>query len=253
MIGVFDSGIGGLSALAPLRTLLPQADILYIADTASLPLGEKHPRDIRARMESALSLFRDAHVDAVLFACGTASSLLTDECKARFAFPIFDIITPTQSAARSLPRDARIALLSTEAAAKAGSFASALAVRGERVYSLACPTLIPMVEKGAPYDPRTLLHAMSPLFALSPTALVLGCTHFSLVKREIAAYFPAARLLDPAACAAAALAAYMTKTDKTKEAGMTRFLVTRDPNRFARAATRVLGSPVFAEQISFPT
>lgn len=250
MIGVFDSGVGGLSSLIPLKKLLPAADILYLADTAALPLGEKSDEEIRARIALALAFFDGEGADAVLLACGTASSLVTDECKAEFAFPIYDIIAPTASAARCLSKDARILLLSTPAAARAGRFAAAFARGSHPVYTLACPAFVHMAEGRIPKAPHRIERVLAPLFPLSPDVLVLGCTHFSLLKEEIALCYPEARIFDPAYCGAAAVAAHRKHADK--EAGQVHFFTTGDPRPFAASASRILGHSITATKIHYP-
>lgn len=251
MIGIFDSGLGGLSSLTPLRAQAPRADIVYLADTAALPLGEKSDREIRARVHAAVSLFATLGADAVLLACGTASSLFPEECKDIFAFPIFDIIKPTVKAAEALPREARIAILSTDAAARAGSFSAAFARTAHPVYSLACPALVRMAEGLLPRTAEGLEQALAPILPVEPQVVVLGCTHFSLLFAEISPLFPHARVLDAAACAAAAV----TRVDERgicEGKGKTAFLTTGDPTRFAARAARILGYPVCAERTRLP-
>lgn len=253
MIGIFDSGVGGLSALAPLRRMMPNADLLYLADTAALPLGEKSDGEISSRVGRALALFRSKSVSAVLLACGTASSLITEECKARFPFPIFDIIKPTASTARSLPPSATTVLLSTEAAARAGAFASALSRRHLPVFTLACPAFVRMAESGKRPSRRAIRRILSPVLPLAPSGVILGCTHFSLLQSEIAAALPHARIFDAAALGAVALSAHLYGTKESTGSGTTEFLVTGDPRRFQKAAARVLRRPVRAKQISLPS
>lgn len=253
MIGVFDSGVGGLSALAPLRRMMPSADILYLADTAALPLGEKSDAEISSRISRALSCFRAESVSAVLLACGTASSLITEECKERFPFPIFDIISPTASTARSLPPSATVVLLSTEAAARAGVFASALSRRALPVFTLACPAFVRMAESGKHPSRKALCRILSPILPLAPSGVILGCTHFSLLEKEIAAALPHARIFDAAALGAVALAAHLYGTKEETGCGTTRFFVTGDPRRFERSAARVLKHPVRATPITLPS
>ncbi len=246
MIGVFDSGIGGLSALLPLEALLPKADILYYADTASLPLGEKSDEEIRARTLRALCFFAQAGVDGVLLACGTASSLLTEECKESFAFPMMDIISPTEAAIKSMPKRARVLLLGTPAAIRSGVFASALARRGSTVFSLPCPRFVRLAEGGAPYSARVIRKTLAPACALAPDAVVLGCTHFPFLKEEIAATLKSTRLIDAAACAAAAAASRFDGEGK----GEIRFFTTGDPQPFEKRASRVLRRAVKAQRIT---
>lgn len=253
MIGVFDSGLGGLSALAPLRRMLPEADIAYFADTDALPLGEKTDAEIVGRVLRALGFFSALGADAVLLACGTASSLFPEECKAQFAFPIFDIIAPTAAAVRQLPRDARVVLIATSAAVRSGRFALTLVRTDEAVLSLPCPRLVLLAEGKHPPSEEALARAVFPLPHLCPDAVVLGCTHFSLLSPALSRLLPRARLFDAAACGAAALAARV-RTEKAKEGeGSLRFFVTGDPRPFEKGASRILGHPVRAERIALPS
>ena len=244
MIGVFDSGLGGLSALFPLLKLSPRADILYYADTAALPLGEKSDSEIRARLCRALGFFAAEGVDGVLLACGTASSLLTDKCKFSFTFPIIDILSPVAGVLRALPKDASVLVLGTHASVRAARFSTALARGDAPVFSLPCPALVEAAESGKKRDKR-IFRALAPAKALSPQAVVLGCTHFSLLAREISAHFPASRIVDAASLGAAAIAARLPLDGE----GTLRFVTTGDPSRFSVGASRVLSRPVQAEQI----
>ena len=244
MIGVFDSGLGGLSAFLPLTKLMPQADLCYYADTAALPLGERKDPEILARISTALAFFDDLGVTGVLLACGTASSLLTEECKEKFSFPILDIITPTTHAARSLKVGSHILLLATEAATRKGQFAAALARMGHSVSSLACPALVRIAEGNAAKG-ESVAEALLPAHAAVPDAIVLGCTHFSLLKQEIAALYPHTRLIDAAACGASAACARFHSEGEGKR----RFFVTGDPILFSAKAEKTLGFSVKAEKI----
>lgn len=249
MIGVFDSGLGGLCALSHLLRLLPQADFWYFADTAALPLGEKSPKEIRERVWRALSFLEKQGADGVLLACGTASSLFTVPWRDRLSIPIFDIIEPTAKAARALSKKASVLVLATSAAVASGSFSAALARTDRPVFSLPCPALVKMAEKGR-LSPRKLARALSPVVALHPDATVLGCTHFSLLRDPIGARLPETRLLDAAACGANAVASHFLNTPAAYGRGTLRFFVTGDPVRFSAHAAPILRRPVAAEKIT---
>ena len=244
MIGVFDSGIGGLSALAPLTRLMPSADILYYADTAALPLGVKRDEEILERLLLALRFFEKAAVSGVLLACGTASGIYKEKCKEPFTFHIIDVISPTATAVRSLPKRDRVLLLATPAAVRSGIFASALARRDTTLFSIPCPRLVRLSEKGNA-SPARVERAMGTAPLLHPDAVVLGCTHFSHLKPAISTLLPRARLIDAATCAAAAAASRFENAGK----GTCRFLVTGDPTRFEARAEEILARPVRAEKI----
>lgn len=249
MIGVFDSGLGGLASLSPLRERLPRSDVLYLADTAALPLGEKRDGEIRARVRGALAFFEERGADAVLLACGTASSLITNECKEKFTFPIFDVITPVARAVSALPLEARVALLCTEAAARTGTFAAALARGDAPVYSLACPAFVQMAEGVLPRTPMRIRRVLSSILPAAPDAVVLGCTHFSLLRREIARALPHARIFDAALCGAESTAAFIRRSGTQAEEGRTRFFTTAPPARFDAAASHILKERVRAMEV----
>ena len=244
MIGVFDSGLGGLSALPTLASLAPHADILYYADTAALPLGEKSDEEISARLWRALVYFASEGVSGVLLACGTASSLLTQKCKESFAFPIIDIISPTASALRALPKGTRTLFLGTPAAVRAARFPCRLARGNAPVFSLPCPKLVSLAESGKASLNR-VARILSPAVSLLPEAVVLGCTHFSLLSAEISAVFPTAHVFDAAALGAAATAARLTHEGE----GTLRFRTTGDPAHFNARASHILARTVCAEKI----
>ncbi len=247
MIGVFDSGLGGLCALSHLSRLLPEADLWYFADTAALPLGEKSPSEIRDRTLRALTFFEKKGADGVLLACGTASSLFTEEWRKKLSVPIFDIISPTAKAALSLSKRASLLVLATPAAVASGAFPLALARREQPVFSLPCSPLVKMAEKGM-LSHRKLARVLSPAIALRPDAVVLGCTHFSLLQEPLGALLPDTRLLDAAACGAAATAAHFHGTPASRGKGERRFFATENPARFSSRASHILGYPVFAER-----
>lgn len=234
MIGVFDSGAGGLCALSHLLRLRPHGAFCYYADTAALPFGEKSPAFIRERISRALAFFESAGADGVLFACGTASSYL--EWKEPFPFPVFDIITPAACAAKDF---ARVGLICTRASAACGRFARTLAQKTHcTVLSLPCPSLVTLAESGRRAKKKELSRALAPIAVASPDALVLGCTHFSLLAPQIARVLPHTPLIDAAACAAENAMQGIPPKD---EPPSLRFAVTGELPAFQKTACRVLG------------
>ena len=140
----------------------------------------------------------------------------------------------------------------TMAAARAGAFAAALAQRDAPVFSLACPALVRIAEGDIIGRKRAVTRTLAPLFSVRPTAIVLGCTHFSLLQPIIAAHFPSAYILDAAACAASATAAYVMAHAAKEEAGRTLFFTTGAPAPFSGKASRILGYSTHAEHLPFP-
>ncbi len=239
MIAVFDSGVGGLSSLLPLMRRLKQTDLLYFADGAALPLGEKTPAEIADRLHRALTYLSSFRPSAVLLACGTASAFCDDEMRARFPFPIFDVIAPTAAALCRAEPTGRILLLGTAATVRAGVFARAIAKHGYRVDALPCPRLVSLAEAPIAPDPALLWNITRPAARLAPAHLVLGCTHFSLLSSQLSALFPTARLWDAATLAAHAVADALPP--QPPERGECRFLTTA-----VRGALRRRLSPYFS-------
>lgn len=245
MIGVFDSGVGGLCALSHLCRLLPHTDILYYADTAHLPFGCREASEICAYTRRALAFFRTAQVDAVLVACGTAGSLALEKCKEDFTFPLFDVITPAAHAACEASHSKRIAVAATAATVKSGAFTravQAIAPRAE-VLSLACPAFVPLAEEGASAGEQffAVQKALSPIRDWQADTLILGCTHFPLLRGTIEALFPHLTIIDAAKEGARALAAAVSVPE---EEGRVRFFVTEGASRFRERASFVLHTEI---------
>ena len=246
MIGVFDSGVGGLSVLVSLRRALPAADLLYYADTARLPFGTRSPALIRRFAREAGERFFGWGADRVQVACGTVSALALDEIAAAARCPAAGVILPAVEKIAADRRN-RVLILSTEATAKSRVFETALSKRSPGVVtlSLGCPLFVSLVECGffQRNDPallslvgRTLSRGQS----FFPDAILLGCTHFRLLSPLISSLFPGVPLYDCGEEAATALADSAAGGGRTGD-GTLRIFVSDDPERFRRAAERAVG------------
>ena len=242
MIGIYDSGIGGLTALSRLRSRLTRADLLYLADTAHLPYGEKSPRQIREYARSAFSFLERQGVSQILVACGTVSTSVLEADPILDTLPSVGVVRPAVD--RALASGCkRIAVLATSATVASGVFQRLLRASGCSVLPLACPSFVPLIEGGVHLDdPRLLTHVrtvLAPLLAFAPDAILLGCTHFPILSPLIAGLFPSARLIDSAQTAADSL----VYTEEDGEHGETSFFVTDDPARFREAAQAIYPIP----------
>ena len=244
MIGVFDSGIGGLSVLSALRAAYPCADLLYYADTARLPYGGRSPALIRRFAREAGERFAAFGADYLAVACGTVSALALDEIAATANCPVSGVIRPVSE---TLARDGRrrVLILSTEATANARAFGKVLAalIPGVVTLSLGCPLFVPLVENGcfAPNDPAVLSllgRTLAPGQTFFPDAVLLGCTHFRLLASAISALFPGVPLYDCGEAAARAVPETFGRGG-----GTLRVFVSDNPDRFRRAALRTGGLP----------
>lgn len=239
MIGVFDSGIGGLAVLGLLRAAYPAADLLYYADTANLPYGGRSPALIRRFARAAGARFNEWGADFVQVACGTVSSLALDEIRDAAGCPVSGVVAPVVRAlARAEKR--RVLILSTEATAKSRVFDAALTAArpGIETLSLGCPLFVPLVECGcfSRNDPALLSfvgRALAPGQNFFPDAILLGCTHFRLLSPLISSLFPCVPVYD---CGEEAATAVPERFGEGN--GSLRVYVSDDPERFRRAAER---------------
>jgi glutamate racemase len=189
-IGIFDSGIGGLTVVRQMHQVLPHEDLVYLGDTARVPYGTKSPTTVvRFACEDTQFLLQQG-VKAVVVACNTASAWALATLKGRFAVPIFGVILPGVEAALGQTRNQRIGIIGTSATIRSHAYRTAIHERrhGVRVHERACPLLVPLVEEGWLRHSVTLsvLHEyLEPLMRYDVDTLVLGCTHYPLLKRAI--------------------------------------------------------------------
>ena len=203
MIGVFDSGVGGLTALAELRRLLPRTDMIYLADREHAPYGTKSEEEILSLAENCIKRLITAGAEKILIACCTASTLhsrLTEGARG-ITTPI---IAPAARAAQRVSRG-KIAVIATEATVRSHAFRRELLAIGEcEVTEHAAQELVAMVESGASdqnplssEEKSTLSRLLEPIEASRADTLILGCTHFPHLRGHIAAMLPCVKLISP--------------------------------------------------------
>ena len=204
MIGVFDSGVGGMTALAELRRLLPSADITYLADRENAPYGTKSEDKILECAENCIGRLRDVGAEKILIACCTASTLyprMSAEAKS-ISIPI---ISPAADAAAEASENGRIAVIATSATVRSRAFTREIRLRREaKMLELSAQPLVAMVEGGArdgiplkSEDERVLEEIIAPIRAFGADTLVLGCTHFSHLGEHISSRLDGVRLISP--------------------------------------------------------
>ncbi|MBO5653134.1 MAG: glutamate racemase [Clostridia bacterium] len=239
MIGVFDSGVGGLSAFLALARALPETDLAYYADSAHLPLGERSAEEIRALVLTGVCALEAMGATRVLLACGTASAVALSKCKETFTFPVYGILEAGCKAAAEASKNGRIAVIATPATIRSHAYGVGIrALRPEAlVTELACPALVAAAETG---DLSAVKAALSPLSGVQADTLILGCTHFPLLREAIGREIPTARLIDPAALTADHLVS-LCREDPKKETGQRALFTTGDPLSFAKRAEALFG------------
>jgi glutamate racemase len=248
MVCVYDSGVGGLTALRALRRAVPECDVVYFGDTARVPYGVRDDATVSRYAREVLDYLSALSPSAVLVACGTVSTVFLPKARGLYPFPIFGVAEAGVRAAVAAAPSGRIAVLGTEATVRSGYFGREITARlpHAALTQLACPLFVALAEGGytAPCDPiarvavETLL---APLLPKDPEAILLGCTHFPWLASHIAHLFPRATLIDPSAEAVAELAPLLADEVGT---GKTEYLVTDGATSFLRAAHRMTGTGV---------
>jgi len=190
-IGVFDSGIGGLTVVKALRDLLPNENVSYLGDTARVPYGPKSPETVQRYAVELAGMLIKQNAKALVVACNTVSSVALPTLTKSFPVPIIGVIEPGAKAALAVTRTKHIGVIGTRATIRSGAYEKALrAVDGNvQVSSQACPLLVPLIEEGLLYDPVTeqmILRYLEPLLGEEVDTLVLGCTHYPLLTGAIA-------------------------------------------------------------------
>ena len=190
-IGVFDSGVGGLTVAREIMRQLPEERLIYFGDTARLPYGNKSKKTIIRYSEQIIRFLRTKEVKAIVVACNTASSYALDEVRKIVDVPIIGVINAGARAAVSATKNGKIGVIGTEGTINSGTYAEVLKEMkpGVEVFGKACPLLVPLVEEGLLHDTVTDEIASRYLSVLKEKyidTLVLGCTHYPLLRSTIA-------------------------------------------------------------------
>ena len=190
-IGVFDSGIGGLTVVAALQDLLPCETIFYIGDTARVPYGGKSRKTVERYSVEIGGLLLAEQAKILVVACNTASALAVPRMQNIFKVPVQGVVTPGAAAAVKATKNKRIGVIGTRATIASGAYEHAISAHDPEalVFSAACPLLVPLIEEGLFDDPVTdqlLARYLAPLLGRDIDTLVLGCTHYPLLREAIA-------------------------------------------------------------------
>jgi glutamate racemase len=190
-IGVFDSGVGGLTVVKALREVLPNENIVYLGDTARVPYGPKSPETVQRYAAELAGMLMQRNAKALVVACNTVSSVALPLLTERFSAPVIGVIEPGARAALQATRNRHIGVIGTRATIRSGAYETALraADNNVRVSSRACPLLVPLIEEGLLNDDvtdRMIMRYLEPMLSDGIDTLVLGCTHYPLLTNAIA-------------------------------------------------------------------
>ena len=248
-IGVFDSGIGGLTVVSALRRLLPDESIYYIGDTARVPYGGKSPTTVQRYSLEIASLLLREDAKAIVVACNTASSVALDALQGHLPVTVSGVIAPGAEAAIAVTRNGHIGVIGTRATIKSGSYERALRALTPdvRVSATACPLLVPLIEEGwlaSDITDEVLLHYLRPMLDAGIDTLVLGCTHYPLLRPAIGRLLgDRVKLVDAAENCAASVRVLLGREKLNAaagEGGRLRVALTDPPDSFLQIANDAL-------------
>jgi glutamate racemase len=256
-IGVFDSGFGGLTVLKALLELVPAADYLYFGDTARLPYGSKSVETVARYAVEAAHYLESHGAQMLVIACNTATALALDQITAAAHVPVVGVVEPGAEAAAATSRNKRVVVVGTDATVSSHAYRKALVARGLEAHEKACPLLVPLVEEGWVEHPVTeevariyLAEAFADGFR-DADVLVLGCTHYPLLKpllRRVAP--PHVTIVDSAESTARVVASHLQKllpmlpAQEDGSPPRLSFFATDSTEKFRRLGQRFLGRTI---------
>ena len=256
-IGIFDSGVGGLTVLRQVARQLPLESIVYFGDTARVPYGTRSTAEILQFVREIINWMLQQQAKMVIMACNTSSALVLKTVQAEFPIPIVGTILPGSLAAAKLGR--RIGVIATPATVASNAYKQAIKAIDLtlQVWQVACPEFVPLIEQNRVFDPYTAQVAqqyLAPLLAENIDTLVYGCTHYPHLEPILRLLLPpGVKLLDPAIHVVATATQQLDLLDLTNTAIPplpTRFCVSGCPQNFAQSAQLLLGCTPMVEKIS---
>jgi glutamate racemase len=264
-IGVFDSGVGGLTVLKALQQALPGESFIYLGDTARLPYGTKSAGTVERYAVQAARVLVERGIRALVVACNTASAVALTRLRSAYApLPVFGVVGPGALAAARASSNGCIAVVGTESTVRGGAYQRAIMAErpDARVLARACPLLVALAEEGWVTGdvPRSVLEAYLGVWLMQPSSawradcLLLGCTHFPILRPLIADVAgPAVTIVDSASTTAAAVreALYAGPPHAAPQdaAGQRMLLATDDQSRFARVGEIFLGERICSSDV----
>ena len=252
-IGIFDSGVGGLTVYREIRSALPQEDILYLGDTARVPYGIRSPQTVLKYATANTNFLKQQNIKLLIIACNTASAVAMQTLsKIYHDIPIIDVVQPGARRAAAVTRNRRIGVIGTEATIRSSAYEQAIQHIDHtiKVFGRACPLFVPLAEEGwySCDDPIAMLTAQRYLaffHGMNIDTLVLGCTHYPILKEVIQATLgEKIELVDSAeetARETVAVLEHFGLRRRNGTGGADTFFVTDVPTRFIETGSRFLG------------
>ena len=256
-IGVFDSGVGGLTVLRAIREALPREPTIYLADLYHFPYGPRYQEEVRGFAFDIIRYLESRDVKLVVIACNTATAAALNQARELFEVPIVGVIRPGAQAAVDATKNNRIGVISTEGTTRSQEYLHAIKDLDPLVgvYQKACPDLVDIVEAGEADSARAdeaLRRDLADIVRIGADTLVLGCTHYPLLRPAIARVFPDAFQLVDSASTTAAKVERMLDHSRLRADGAEpshEVLVTAMPEHFHSVASNIFGEAIEAEEV----
>jgi glutamate racemase len=251
-IGVFDSGIGGLTVLHEIIEALPRESTVYLGDTARAPYGSKSAETVLRYSFENCEFLVEKGVKLIVVACNTSTAIALDRLETSLNVPVVGVIEPGVRSALATTKNKKIGVIGTEATIQSGAYTRALKASDPEVevYSRACPLFVPLVEEGWTDNAVVEMTVQAYLGSLKQSGidtLILGCTHYPLLKKTLRNYLGSGvRLIDSAEETAKEVALTLRKSGSAVKSGKGShgFFVTDAPDRFIKVGRRFLGDKV---------
>lgn len=258
-IGVFDSGVGGLTVARAVLRHVPQARLLYLADSAHVPYGPRPLAQVRDFALQIIAFLFAQGADAVVMGCNMSSAAGAHAAaREQFTQPVFEVIGPGSAAACAESRGGNIGVIATQGTVNSGAYGRALRACGaSAILEQACPAFVPLVERGVTDGPEAkaaVAEYLTPLRDAGIDTLVFGCTHYPFLRAPIARFLgDGVTLIDPAEYAARQVAALYGAGSANPDHARHRFFSSGDPDSLRREGERFLGIPlIHVEQVHVP-
>ena len=251
-IGVFDSGLGGLTVLKALASVVPNADYLYFGDTARLPYGSKSAETVTHYALDAAKHLEGLGAEMLVVACNTATALSLDAITKGLKIPVVGVIEPGAQAAAQASQKKKVVVIGTEATVASHAYQKALRTLGIDAHEKACPLFVPVVEEG--WSEHLVTDQVARIYLdeafggdyRDADVLVLGCTHYPLIKPVLQRLEPGVTIVDSAESTARAVAAKLGNPDRSNGKPGMRFIATDSVEKFRLLGERFLRQPIDA-------
>ena len=254
MIGIFDSGVGGLTVVRAILEQVPGYDIVYFGDTAHTPYGTKSSETVIDYSIKNIEFLLSQGAKVIVIACNTASSVATAEVLERFSVPIFEVITPAVEMALQISKNFNFGVIGTRATVTSGIYEKKIIEKHPKakVHSVACPLLVPLVEEGWLNKPETssiVRKYLLPLKVRQIDTLILGCTHYPLIKKVIQRKIGRrVQLIDSSISVSGSVKAFLTQNadlgEQLGQNGKLMLFVSDVTDQFEKIATMTLKTDV---------